>query len=109
MTRLPSCSRFPSDAYPIRAMSSFPRTIPSVNRKPAASSKSSPGVRIVTDRLRVKTPSSWGIARRISIGSSPATTSSVWSVRAPETRMTSTRALGAGRFMPPPPRARASG
>src|SRR3989304_4316542 len=75
----------PPDAFPIRAMSSSPRTIPSVNRKPAASSKSSPGVRIVTDRLRVKTPSSWGIARRISIGSWPAPPRAVGPARAPHT------------------------
>src|SRR5438552_8220603 len=45
-----SCVTPGSVQYSIRAMSPLRATIPSVNRNPAASSKSWPGVRIVTDK-----------------------------------------------------------
>src|SRR3990172_3495735 len=70
--------------------------MPSVNRKPAASSKSAPGVRIVTARDVVSRCPCAPLSTRISIGSSPArrslsrwgrfprtfhTEASVWKVR----------------------------
>ncbi len=43
-----SCGTSASVQYSMRARSRFRETIPSVRRNPAASSKSFPGVRIVT-------------------------------------------------------------
>src|SRR3989304_2362574 len=75
-------------------MSSPLAMIPSVNRNPAASSKSFPGVRIVTARLFVTTPSFPGMSSRISIGSSTTRTSSARSPLPLATFFTARRDVG---------------
>src|SRR5487761_928973 len=59
----------------MRSMSSALCTAPSACRKPAASSKSLPGVRMVTAMECCRQPCAAGTRTRISMGSSPATSS----------------------------------
>src|SRR5690606_35252969 len=76
--------------------------LPILARKPTASSKSAPGVRIVTTTGVGSDP---GQPSRISIGSSVATLSARVLLRSPSTSRTRTRVLGPGRAeeggMPP--------
>ena len=71
--------------------SSGPLMIPSVNRKPAASSTSSPGVRIVTATDVVGPPAAYS-ATRISSGSSTESSSDAGRDSDPVTRPTGTLA-----------------
>src|SRR5690606_25549352 len=76
----------------MRAMPSGPTT-PSLYRNPAASSKSAPGVRMVTASRRWAGPA----ASRSSIGSSVATASRRVTLRSPSTNCSGTRVVGPGR------------
>src|SRR3989441_7292921 len=97
-----SCGTPGSVQYSIRATSLLWATIPSVRRNPAASSKSFPGVRIVTDSEVVSRWPLVPLSTRISIGSSAATRSVSFDVFPPRVFHTSKRVVGPGRFTPSP-------
>ena len=97
-----SCGTPGSVQYSIRATSLLRATIPSVKRKPAASSKSFPGVRIVTESDVVSRRPFVPLSMRISIGSSAATRSDSLDDFPPRVFHTFKRVVGPGRFTPSP-------
>src|SRR3989441_13155335 len=97
-----SCGTPGSVQYSIGATSLLRATIPYVKWKPAASSKSFPGVRIVTESEVVSRWPFVPLSTRISIGSSAATRSDSFEDFPPRVFHTSKRVVGPGRFTPSP-------
>jgi len=87
-TLLVPSARIAGPQWWIPGISCLSPTSPSLTRNPAASSRSAPGVRMVTDKARSDRLPCKPKASRISSGSSAATTSSWCADRSPSTRRT---------------------